>query len=107
MPKKIDVMRRALEARRRSEFEVSRETSDAELEKSLVNAMEMRGVSSNVLEQLVNPPSGRFAVWSKTYTENSSSRLANPAGGVIYETKLPLSAEEEELIHRLGLRSEE
>lgn len=74
------------------------------IEKSVVKLARMRGVSPRALEALRPDDIGNAAVWSKTYTENSSSRLLDKAGNVLFETEAPLSNQEMELIEQLGLR---
>lgn len=75
--------------------------TDAQLQKKLLKAAKLRGISPEVLANLGK--GGNAAIWSKSYTESESSRLNGPDGRVLLETTAPLSKEEQELIDRLGL----
>ena len=74
-----------------------------ELATTILKAARMRGVTPEVLEAIEAPDGGNAAVWSKTYTENSSSRLISKDGKVLFETSAPLTHSETELIEKLGL----
>ena len=76
--------------------------TDEELNAKIVNALKIRGASIETIGKLIDTEA--FAIWSKTYTENSGSRLIAKDGSVLLEVNTPLTQAELELIEDLGLR---
>lgn len=102
--KKIEVLRLAAEKLRAEIAEKSLvPPTDKELNAKIVNALKMRGASTETIDKLIEAQLG-FAIWSKTYTENSKSRLIAKDGSVLVEVNAPLTQAELELIEDLGLR---
>lgn len=65
----------------------------------------LRGVPSKAINKL--PKGGQNAVWSKSYTESTSSNLnsailTDKQGKVLYATSAPLTKDELTLIKNLG-----
>jgi hypothetical protein len=73
----------------------------------IADAIELRGVDPNLVSRLASEPAQipPISIWTKVYTENCKAQLVDrQTGRVLYETQLPLTQQELDLIDRLGLR---